>query len=143
MAAPAVTVLGVGIDLVGLEPFAVQLSAAGSAFTELTFTPGEQRAAARGPAGVAAHLAGRFAAKEAFIKAFSGARTGRSPALGRTDWREVEVVSDGWGRPTLVLHGAVAHAVGEALGRVRIHVSLTHEEHAAAAVVVIERVEGP
>ena len=96
---------------------------------------------ASGSSGAAQHLAGRFAAKEAFVKAFSGARPGYAPVIPEMDWREVEVVTDGWGRPLLRLHGDLAAAVAGALGPVELHVSLTHEPTMAAAVVVIEQKE--
>jgi holo-[acyl-carrier protein] synthase len=127
----------VGIDLVGVESFAEQLGSVGSAFAERTFTVGELRAAG-GPSGAAQHLAGRYAAKEAFVKAFSGARPGRAPAIPDMDWREVEVVPDVWGRPTLVLHGDLAAAVRATLGEVVVHLSITHEPTMAAAVVVLD-----
>ena len=127
----------IGIDLVGVVEFGEQLGTVGSAFAERTFTPRELRAAS-GHAGAAQHLAGRFAAKEAFVKAFSSARPGHAPVLPDMDWREVEVVPDGWGRPVLTLHGALAAAVETTLGPVDLHLSLTHEPTMAAAVVVIE-----
>jgi holo-[acyl-carrier protein] synthase len=127
----------VGIDLVAVDAFAYQLGSVGSAFTERTFTAGELRAAG-GHSGAAAHLAGRFAAKEAFVKAFSGARPGRAPVLPGMDWRDVEVLVDGWGRPTLALHGALAAAVRDTLGEIALHVSITHEPSMAAAVVILE-----
>jgi holo-[acyl-carrier protein] synthase len=127
----------VGIDLVGVESFAEQLGSVGSAFAERTFTVGELRAAG-GHSGAAQHLAGRYAAKEAFVKAFSGARPGRAPAIPDMDWRQVEVVPDAWGRPTLVLHGELAAAVAATLGEVAVHVSITHEPTMAAAVVILE-----
>ena len=130
-------VRAVGIDLVGVESFAEQLGSVGSAFAEGTFSVGELRAAG-GSAGAAQHLAGRYAAKEAFVKAFSGARPGRAPVIPDMDWRQVEVVADGWGRPTLVLHGELAAAVRATLGEIVVHVSITHEPTMAAAVVVIE-----
>ncbi|HSO05268.1 MAG TPA: holo-ACP synthase [Candidatus Limnocylindrales bacterium] len=127
----------VGLDLVGVESFAEQLGSVGSAFAERTFTVGELRAAG-GHSGAAQHLAGRYAAKEAFVKAFSGARPGRAPAIPDMDWRQVEVVPDAWGRPTLVLHGELAAAVAATLGEVALHVSITHEPTMAAAVVILE-----
>lgn len=127
----------VGLDLVGVEAFAEQLGSVGSAFAERTFTVGELRAAG-GHSGAAQHLAGRYAAKEAFVKAFSGARPGRAPAIPDMDWRQVEVVPDAWGRPTLVLHGELAAAVAATLGEVAVHVSITHEPTMAAAVVILE-----
>lgn len=127
----------VGLDLVGVDSFAEQLGSVGSAFAERTFTVGELRAAG-GHSGAAQHLAGRYAAKEAFVKAFSGARPGRAPAIPDMDWRQVEVVPDAWGRPTLVLHGELAAAVAATLGEVAVHVSITHEPTMAAAVVILE-----
>lgn len=130
-------VRAVGLDLVGVESFAEQLGSLGSAFAERTFTAGELRAGA-GPSGAAQHLAGRFAAKEAFVKAFSGARPGRAPVVADVDWREIEVLTDGWGRPQLRLHGALGEAVLAALGPVTVHLSISHEPSMAAAVVVLE-----
>jgi holo-[acyl-carrier protein] synthase len=132
----------VGIDVVGVADFGAQLGSVGSAFAERTFTAGELRDAS-GPAGSAQHLAARFAAKEAFVKAFSSARPGHAPVLPDLDWRELEVRSDGWGRPLLVLHGTAAEAVRATLGVVRLHVSLTHEPVMAAAVVIIESDDTP
>lgn len=126
-----------GIDLVSVESFGQQLGSVGSAFAEGTFTAGELRAAG-GHSGAAQHLAARYAAKEAFVKAFSGARPGHAPVIPAMDWREVEVVRDGWGRPALALHGALAAAVRATLGPVVMHLSITHEPTMAAAVVVIE-----
>ena len=131
------SIRAVGIDLVAVDAFADQLGSVGSAFADQTFTAAELRAAG-GHAGAAQHLAGRFAAKEAFVKAFSGARPGRAPVLPDMDWRDVEVVGDGWGRPTLALHGALAAAVHDTLGEIVLHVSITHEPTMAAAVVILE-----
>ncbi|MCU0282739.1 MAG: holo-ACP synthase [Candidatus Nanopelagicales bacterium] len=136
------TVAGLGLDLVDVAGFAEQLGTVGSAFAAATFTRAEL-AAASGSAGAAQHLAARFAAKEAFVKAWSTALAGRAPVLAEVDWREVEVRTDPWGRPVLALHGALAQAVAASVGPVRAHVSLTHEPTTAAAVVVLEQGEDP
>ena len=109
-----------------------QLDDTASAFVEHTFTAQERRSAKGDPR----RLAARFAAKEAFIKAWSGSRRGRPPLLARIDLKEIEVVDDGYGRPGLRLHGAVADAAGP----VTTHLSLSHDGPAAIAFVVIERV---
>ena len=91
----------------------------------------------------AQRLAARFAAKEAFVKAWSGARAGRDPALDTVDLREIEVVDDGHGRPALRLHGTVAAALEQLASELgvaaplRTHVSLSHDPPTAAAVVVL------
>jgi len=54
------------------------------------------------------------------------------------DWRQVEVVPDAWGRPTVMLHGELASAVRATLGEVAVHLSITHEPAMAAAVVILE-----
>ncbi len=141
-------ILGVGTDVVDIESFAGQLEEPGSRFSDV-FTRREHRAArARATAhtlpgivpDAAAHLAARWAAKESFIKAWSAALYGEPPVIADTDvvWSEIEVLQDGWGRPSLALHGAVAHAVAESVGAVRCHVSLSHDGPVASAFVVLE-----
>jgi holo-[acyl-carrier protein] synthase len=78
------------------------------------------------------HVAVRVAAKEACFKALSGDLEARAIA-----WQEIEVVHDEHRRPALKLHGrAWERAV--ALGVTQVRVSLTHSQHSAAAVVVLE-----
>jgi holo-[acyl-carrier protein] synthase len=48
--------------------------------------------------------------------------------------RDIEVITDMWGRPRVRLTGAIA----EHLEKVTIHLSLTHEGETAAAVAVLE-----
>lgn len=140
------TTLAVGLDVVTTTTFAHQLADPASSFVDATFTAREQRAA-RGSEDVRVQrLAARFAAKEAFVKAWSGARAGREPALAAIDLREIEVADDGHGRPALRLHGAVAAALDELAAELgsseplRAHLSLSHDPPTAAAVVVLERV---
>lgn len=132
-------IAGIGMDLVHVPGFRQQLAQPGTSFAAGTFTPAE-RAEARGRPGgdEALHLAARFAAKEAFVKAWSVANRSRAPALTHLDLREIEVACDRWGRPALQLHGRVLEAV-EAAGIGIAHVSLTHDGPTAAAVVVLER----
>jgi holo-[acyl-carrier protein] synthase len=63
----------VGIDVVSIPDFAEQVDQPGTVFAE-TFTPGERRDAADKSSVAARHLAARWAAKEAVIKAWSGSR---------------------------------------------------------------------
>lgn len=139
-------ILGVGLDVVDVDAFGAQLADAASGFVEATFRPGERRAGPSTPgARRAQHLAGRFAAKEALVKAWSSARRGQPPALPSVDLRDIEVVDDGYGRPALRLHGSVASAVralAPSSTSVVAHLSISHDGHVAAAVVVLELVEG-
>ena len=96
--------------------------------------PGERRDAADKSSSAARHLAARWAAKEAVIKAWSGSRFSKRPVLPEGIHRDIEVVTDMWGRPRVRLTGAIA----EHLEKVTIHLSLTHEGDTAAAVAVLE-----
>lgn len=121
-------IVGVGIDLVSIPDFAEQVDQPGTVFAE-TFTPGERRDASDKSSSAARHLAARWAAKEAVIKAWSGSRFAQRPVLPEDIHRDIEVVTDMWGRPRVRLTGAIA----EYLADVTIHVSLTHEGDTAAA----------
>lgn len=76
-----------------------------------------------------ASLAGRFAAKEALIKAL-----GDSAGAG---WHDMVVVRDEHGNPSFALHGAARRAAEER-GIVRLHLSMTHDAGVACAFVVAE-----
>lgn len=79
----------------------------------------------------ARHFAARFAAKEALLKALPG------PRLSVIPWREVESVNDEAGRPLLRLTGSLKQLAARA-AITSIHLSLSHTETSAIAVVVLE-----
>ena len=147
---------GLGVDLVSLPEFAAQVREPGSAFLAGVLTPrearrvraragatsGAQPGSARYDEAVARHAGGLWAAKEAFIKAWSCALFGRPPRIGAddVDWREIEVIHDEWSRPALALHGRVAAACEESLGASstwRALVSISHDGPCAIAQVII------
>ena len=110
--------LGVGIDLIEIERVERALERR-PRLADRLFTSGEL-AYARARARPGRHLAARFAAKEAVIKALG---QGLPP-------RQIEVVS---GEPPRVrLHGEAA----EAAGGTEIAISLTHSRDTAAAVAI-------
>lgn len=137
------SVLGVGLDLIEIDSFDEQISVTGSTFIDGTFTAAEQTdaadavARASDPTAGSRRLAGRFAAKEAFLKAWSMARLGRAPAMSDLRLAELEVLNDRWGRPFIRPSGDAGAAVVESLGGATIHLSITHDGPMAAAVVVI------
>jgi holo-[acyl-carrier protein] synthase len=117
---PAPAAPGLGIDLIEIERVESAL-ARRPRLAHRLFRSGELEAAA-GRARPGRHLAARFAAKEAAIKALGG-------ACGP---RDVEVVGDPV--PSLRLHGrALAAAEREGF---ELTLSMTHSREAAAAVVV-------
>lgn len=124
-------IVGVGFDLVDIARVAALLEAKGERAVARLFSPAEAEYA-RARAEPARHFAARFAAKEAVYKALAGSEDARG--IG---WRDAEVVVEWDGRPRLVLRGRAAGRA-EALGVTRTHLSLTHSDHVAGAVVVLE-----
>ena len=149
---------GLGVDLVSLPEFAAQVREPGSAFLAGVLTPrearrvraraaatsGTQPGSARFEEAVARHAGGLWAAKEAFIKAWSCALFGSPPRIGAddVDWPEVEVIHDEWNRPALALHGDIAAACEESLGALSTWsalVSISHDgEYAIAQVAIVD-----
>lgn len=79
----------------------------------------------------AQHLALRFAAKEAFLKALgTGLRDGIS-------WLDMEVCKDGLGKPFLEVSGKAAEQFATVAAE-RCHLSLSHDAGCAIAMVVLE-----
>lgn len=148
------TILGVGTDVVDIPTFAEQLDLPGSklrdVFTSKERRRAKQRAVDNGTEGTlggeSQHLAANWALKEAFIKAWSGALSGVAPPLTQDEvtWSEIEVRHDLWGRPRVVLSGAIREWVTRSLGAVgdheiALHASASHDVHVACALVVLEK----
>ena len=114
---------GVGIDLVDVARFALALDRH-PRLADRLFTEGERRDAKGRPE----RLAARFAAKEAVLKTFG-------VGLGATPWHSIEVALNDAGAPRVVLH-APATELARSAGVTTLHVSLTHTDTLAAAVVV-------
>ncbi len=125
---PAAGVVGVGVDAVDLVRFARVLGRRASMADRL-FTPGEL-AYARSAADPVPRLSTRFAAKEAVMKALG-------VGLGAFPFRDVEVVRVGLDAPGLVLSGG-AEALAVRSGVCRWHLSLSHTDEVAVALVVAE-----
>lgn len=126
------TILGVGVDLVHVPAFAEQLEQPGSRFAGV-FTPGERRDANGRTTDAARHLAARWAAKEAVVKAWSASLHGSAPVMGDEALGLIEVVSDAWGRPRIRLHGEVAKHLED----VSVEISLSHDGDYATAYAVV------
>ncbi|MGZ8413299.1 MAG: holo-ACP synthase [Gemmatirosa sp.] len=124
-------IVGLGLDLVDIARVAQLVADRGERAMTRLFTEGEAAYAAK-RAEPARHLAARFAAKEAAYKALAGTEHARG--IG---WRDIEVVVEWDGRPTLRFHGRAAERATE-LGVTRMHISLTHADTTAASVVVLE-----
>ena len=124
------SVVGIGVDLVECARIQHSLDRFGEKFLHRVFTDGEI-AYAMSMKYPARHLAARFAGKEAVSKAFG---TGIGKAMG---WRNIDICKRDSGEPFLVFSGpakelAVKRGVTSAL------ITLSHTEHQAMAVVVLE-----
>ena len=128
----AAAVAGVGIDAVDLDRFALVLGRR-PGLADRLFTSGEL-AYARSAVDPVPRMSTRFAAKEATMKALG-------VGLGAFPFVDVEVVRAGLEAPRLVLHGTALARAREA-GVTRWHLSLTHTDGVALALVVAEREAG-
>jgi holo-[acyl-carrier protein] synthase len=121
-------IIGIGMDATEIDRIAAAVARFGDRFLHRVFTDGEIAYATR-RRNPAPHLAGRFAAKEAAMKALG---TGHTQGVL---WRDIEVVRVG-GPPQLQFHGGAArrfermHA-GSAL------LTITHCETLAIAQVML------
>ncbi len=123
-------ILGLGIDMIEVRRVLEKIEG-NSAFREKIFSEGEI-AFCESKANKGENYAARFAAKEAFLKA-----TGQGLALG-FELRDIEVVNDGQGKPSLHLHGNFkAKAIQNNWNK--IHLSVSHLQDIACAVVIIEQ----
>ena len=119
-------IVGIGVDVVDLARFERALSRTPALkarlFADAELVSGERVLALRS-------LAGRFAAKEALIKAL-GESTG-------IKWHHMQVVSDSHGNPSFELTDAAA-SVARKRGVTSVHLSMSHDAGVAIAYVIAE-----
>ena len=123
-------IYGIGTDMVEIARMEQALARHGDRFAHRILASGEHEAfaQARQPARL---LAKRFAAKEAFGKAFG---TGVAPPA---TLHSVEITRDERGKPHFNYHGELARIMAdEKLGA---HLSITDEAEYVVAFAVIER----
>ena len=123
-------VIGHGVDMIEVARIARMVERHGHRFLERVYTPAEQ-AYCKDKKRMFEHLAARFAAKEAVLKALG---TGWSGGIG---WADVEVVHEASGRPRIELHaGAAREARERGVGRVVISLSHTDATAIASAIAL-------
>ena len=126
-------VVGIGVDIVEVRRISQALQG-GEAMAKRVFTDAE-RDYCQARRNCYQHFAGRFAAKEAALKALG---TGWQEGIR---WKDVEVVPDQLGKPELRLHGK-AMEIFEKSGGKRALVTITHAREYAVAVVVLDADQG-
>jgi holo-[acyl-carrier protein] synthase len=127
-------IIGIGSDLCDIRRIEKSLERHGERFTNRIYTDIE-RARAERKANRAATYAKRFAAKEACAKALG---TGLSRGVF---WRDMGVVNQRSGQPTMKLTGGAAErlqALIPAGHEAVIHLTITDEHPYAQAFVIIE-----
>jgi len=129
-------IVGVGLDMVELERVDKLLAgSAGSRFAARVLTEGE-RERGRGMSGrrLTEFVSGRFAAKEAIVKALG---CGIGSAVG---FQDIEVLPDSSGRPRCRLSPEAWERLGLKEELHRVHVAITHERSMASATAIAERI---
>lgn len=125
-------IVGIGVDTVDIERFRRSLERTPSMRDRLFTTPELRYVAPK--ADPVPSLAGRFAAREAVMKALG-------LGLGAFGFHEVWVSRAESGAPSLEVEGR-ARELADAAGVGRWHLSITHGELVAVAMVVAERAPG-
>lgn len=123
-------VIGIGMDIQEINRVELAINRGGQPFLNKTFTPSEIEYC-QSQKRSNQHFAGRFCAKEAFLKALG---TGWSNGI---KWHEIEIIRAISGCPSIVLTGRAKDLADQA-GVIKIWLSMSHSEGYAAATVVLE-----
>jgi holo-[acyl-carrier protein] synthase len=118
-------VLGIGTDIIECLRIARMIERHGELFLHRVYTPAEIGYCSPRRARTE-HYAGRWAAKEAVLKALG---TGWSRGI---QWTDVEVYNQPGGQPIIRLHHRAAE-IADQSGIDRILISITHCRHYAVA----------
>jgi len=124
-------IIGLGTDIVEVSRVSEVRKRHDGAFERKVYTPAEREKGLDRKKGADHFFAGRWAAKEAIVKALG---TGFGPECG---WQDIEILNDDVGRPILTLTGA-GRETAEKLGIKVWHLTISHEKHYASAVAVAE-----
>jgi len=129
-------VIGTGIDIVEVSRIKKAALKWKGSFLNKTFTSNEI-AYARNKASIWQHLASRFAAKEAILKAF-----GKATEKGLR-WTDIEIKNKKSGEPTVRLSGRIKKIKAKIRGS-EIIISLSHTRtYAIASAILITNPYGP
>lgn len=122
-------ICGIGVDFVTVSRVERLLARFGTKFEGRVYTPDECRQAG----GRGTYYAGRFAVKEALLKALG---TGLSEGVR---WQEIETVNRDSGAPEVRCSGKVRSLL-DAEKVSKIWASISHERDQVIALVVLERI---
>ena len=122
---------GSGIDIIEIGRFRRAKKKYGKNFLKKVFTPGEIEYSGK-KRFQEQHLAARFAAKEAVLKAFG------NKIASISNWQDIEILNDKSGRPFVRFHGSAKKLkVKERISDVIV--SMAHSgKHAVASAILIK-----
>ncbi|MGA2034121.1 MAG: holo-ACP synthase [Thermoguttaceae bacterium] len=125
-------IIGIGTDITECLRVARMIERHGELFINRVYTPEEIRYCQHRRAATQ-HFAGRWAAKEAILKALG---TGWRGGIA---WRDIEIRNEPGGKPLVAVRGGVKELIEE-LGVAKILVSISHcHTHATAYAIAIGR----
>lgn len=125
-------ILSIGIDIIEVYRIRETIERT-PRFVERVFTQNERTYCDKKGAAAAQSYAGRFAAKEAFLKAL---KTGWR---GKITWHDIEIINDDLGVPSFNISGEAKKILNN-LGADRVHLSISHTTEHATAQVIFESV---
>lgn len=118
--------MSLGSDIIEVKRLEASIERHGKRFLDRLFTPDEQAYCLK-HRDSGRHFAGRFAAKEAIVKALG---TGISQEIG---WLDMEIINDGRGKPRVQLsQQAKAHFADP-----QIELTISHCRDYAMAVALV------
>lgn len=126
-------IYGIGHDILELERVTRLLNGKSKdRFLQRVLTPAELVVLKQREARMAEWVAGRFAAKEAVVKALG---TGIGSTIGFLD---IEVLPDSHGKPHARVSDSAWNRLGLPAESYRVHVSISHQPNLASAQVIVE-----
>ena len=125
-------IIGIGTDITECLRIARMIERHGELFINRVYTP-EEIGYCRSRKQATQHFTGRWAAKEAVLKALgTGWRRG-------IRWRDVEVCNEPGGKPNVALRGGAKEVAGQ-LGITNVLVTISHcRTHATATAIAVGR----
>lgn len=123
-------IIGIGIDLSSQQRIRHSIAQLGDKFLQRILTPAEL-VQCQAIQDVIPRYAGRFAAKEAFMKAIaiSNAKVG---------FHEIEIFNRETGAPYIVTSQRATDILAQLMVN-QVHISISHDADVALAVVILEK----
>jgi len=123
-------IIGCGIDLVKIERIEKIIIRWGNNFNSRIFTPLERDYCEKKKCNKFQSYAGKFAAKEALLKALG-------LGLRGVNWKEIEIKNDELGQPIIDTSGKLKN-IALAKGVSKYFISISHTKDYAVAQVILE-----